>query len=103
MIYVHSEVNLFVICTLGSKICDDCTLYIVNIGHPMWRIPIYIASDGLTLSKNVWGRAVRRALHVLGNERPSRAICIGVRRIGCRIFTIYMYEVSTLEIRLDEY
>ena len=25
----------------------------------------------------------------LGNERPSRAICIGIRRIGCFIFILY--------------
>ena len=25
----------------------------------------------------------------LGNERPSRAICIGIRCIGCFIFILY--------------
>ena len=25
----------------------------------------------------------------LGNETPSRAICIGIRRIGCFMFVLY--------------
>ena len=30
----------------------------------------------------------------LGNERPSRAICIGVRRIGSFIFILYNIVVD---------
>ena len=30
----------------------------------------------------------------LGNERPSRAICIGIRRIGCFIFILYNIVVD---------
>ena len=30
----------------------------------------------------------------LGNERPSQAICIGIRRIGCFIFILYNIVVD---------
>ena len=35
------------------------------------------------------GEALAEPYPFLGNERPSRAICIGIRRIGCFIFILY--------------
>jgi len=66
--------------------------YIVNIRHPMWRIPIYIASDGLSLSKHGWKRAVRRALPVF---REWKTITSNMYRYKAhRVFYIYFIQHS---------
>ena len=50
-------------CGHGCSFCSNRRhaagkLLVVNIRHPMRRIPIYIASDGLSLSKHGLRRAV---------------------------------------------
>jgi hypothetical protein len=65
-------------------------IYIVNIRHPMWRIPIYILRVMVFHCLNTGESEPLGELYpCLGNERPSRAICIGIRRIGCFIFILY--------------
>ena len=56
----------------------------------MRLIPIHIARDGLSFAKHGGKARLTTRFHpCLDNERPSLAIYIGIRHIGCRIFTIY--------------
>ena len=65
-------------------------LYKINIKHPMRLIPIHIARDGLSFPKTSKARLAALPHSFLDNERPSLAIYIGIRHIGCRIFTIFL-------------
>ena len=51
--------------------------------------PIHIARDGLSFPKTCKARLTARPHTFLYNVRPSLAIYIGIRHIGCRIFTMY--------------
>ena len=64
-------------------------IYIVSIRHPMRRIPICIASDGLALFKKRVGQPPVEPYSFLGNARSSRPICIGISRVGCFMFILY--------------
>ena len=65
-------------------------LYKINIKHPMRLIPIHIARDGLSFPKTCKARLTARPHTFLDNVRPSLAIYIGIRHIGCRIFTMHI-------------
>ena len=64
-------------------------LYKINIKDPMRLTPIHIARDGLSFPKTCKARLTARPHTFLDNVRPSLAIYIGIRHIGCRIFTMY--------------
>ena len=90
--------EMYVITSGGRSLTQQICLYggggrgvfIVNIRHPMWRIPIYIASDGLSLSKHGWKRAVRRALPVF---REWKTITSNMYRYKAhRVFYIYFIQ-----------
>ena len=68
-------------------------LYKINIKDPMRLTPIHIARDGLSFPKTCKARLTARPHTFLDNVRPSLAIYIGIRHIGCRIFTMYFLTI----------
>merc|ERR1712102_142577 len=58
--------------------------------------PIHIARDGLSFPKTCKARLTARPHTFLDNVRPSLAIYIGIRHIGCRIFTMSIYFLCSM-------